>query len=148
MLKTSQKFPEKSLSHSIITWLAVTENFWDHFPPINFEPIWLYWQKKVIIILSHHCCFQVKVEAMVIESLELIFSLSHWIISRARITMSQSKYYQNMIFGHWLIYLIFSYKSSFFILSQSEYYDIAIPYFKWLNLYHAENISKVSWEVT
>ena len=124
MLKTSQKFPEKSLSHSIITWLTVTENFWDHFPPINFEPIWLYWQKKVIIILSHHCCFQVKVEAMDIE--ELILSSSHWIISRARITMSQSKYYQNMIFGHWLIYLIFSYKSSFFILSQSEHYDIAL----------------------
>ena len=90
----------------------------------------------------------VKVVARVIESLELIFSLSHWFKSRARITMSQSKYYQNMIFGHWLIYLIFSYKSSFFILSQSEYYDIAILYFKWLNLYHAENISKVSWEVT
>ena len=47
MLKTSQKFPEMSLSHFFNTWLAITENFWDHFPSTNFEPIWLYRKKNI-----------------------------------------------------------------------------------------------------
>ena len=69
MLKSSQKFPERSLSHFFNTWLAITENFCDHFPPINFEPIWLYRQKKFIFRLSHHCWCRVKIVARVIESL-------------------------------------------------------------------------------
>ena len=51
------------------------------------------------------------------------------------------------MFGYWLMYRFFIYMASYFLMSQSEYCDIAVLYFKWLNIYQAENISKVSGEV-
>ena len=56
MLKTSQKFPEKALSHFSLHSLQSLRNFWDHFPPINFESMWLYiqmkWYSYCLIMLS------------------------------------------------------------------------------------------------
>ena len=83
----------KSFLRSHLVTLAWS--LWESFEIIFHQQTWanLITEKKFISGLPHNWWFYVKVLVMVIQSIKLIFSLSHLVILRAWITtLSQSKY--------------------------------------------------------